>query len=81
MVDGEMFDPHTHFAHWREGQRAWSEGKHERAERALRRTQELPASSMKNPTIANHLNAEGLRSLSGGPWTAESLRKFLAANG
>lgn len=80
MVDGEMFDPHAHFAQWRAGQRAWSEGKHERAEQALRRAQELRANGMKNPAIAHYLNEEGLRSLSGRPWTAESLRKFLASS-
>lgn len=78
VIDGELFDPHAHFSEWREAQWAWSSSKHERADKARARAQALQAAGMKYPTMARVLNEEGLRSLSGKPWTADNLRKLLA---
>jgi hypothetical protein len=78
MMDGEMFDPHAHFGEWRERQWEWSAGKQHRRDKALNRTRALKLSGMKYPAIAKTLNEEGVRSLSGKPWTGESLRKFMS---
>lgn len=79
MLDGAIFDPHAHFSAWREAQWDWSSSKHERAEKALARARELQGAGAKYPAMARTLNDEGLRSLSGKPWTSDSLRKFVAA--
>lgn len=76
-IDGAIFDPHEHFSDWRTRQREWSDGKPERAARARAAIAELVGQKMKNPQIAQHLNDTGVRSLSGKPWTADGVRKFL----
>ena len=78
MMDGEMFDPHAHFGEWRERQWEWSAGKQDRRDKALARARSLKLSGMKHPAIAKTLNEEGVRSLSGRPWTPESLRKLMS---
>lgn len=80
-VNGETFDPPAHFATWRAKQARWIADKPARAAAARARALELRAQGVKNPEIARRLNAERLRSLTGRDWTAESLRKFLAASG
>lgn len=80
-VDGQMFDPYAHFQEWRERQRAFSQDKPARAAAAAARALELRAQGARNPEIARRLNAEGLRSPTGKDWSADSLRKFLAASG
>lgn len=78
VLNGQEFDPFTHFSEWRQQQADWSDGKHTRAEKARQRATELLAAGLKKPAIARRLNEEGVRSLSGKPWTADGLRKFLA---
>ncbi|MBI1254320.1 MAG: hypothetical protein GC196_08265 [Hyphomonas sp.] len=78
MMDGGMFDPHAHFGEWRERQWEWSAGKQDRRDKALARARSLKLSGMKYPAIAKTLNEEGVRSLSGRPWTPESLRKLMS---
>lgn len=78
MMDGEMFDPHAHFGEWREKQWEWTAGKQDRRDRAHARARTLQLSGLKYPAIAKTLNEEGVRSLSGKPWTGESLRKFMS---
>lgn len=74
------FDPHRHFAEWRERQRAWMAGKDERVARAAERIVELRASSTSFPEIARILDAEGLRSATGKPWTAANAIAVLKAH-
>jgi hypothetical protein len=77
VIGGQAFDPHEHFAEWRSRQREWSENKNERRAEALARAFALQQEGLSHPTIATRLNQEGVRSLSGKPWTGEGLRKFL----
>lgn len=81
FLDGREFHPHRHFADWRERQTAWTEGKSARVAAARARALELKAAGMRNPDIAHKLNDEDLRSATGKRWTADSLRKTLAADG
>lgn len=67
----------THFADWREKQAEWTAGKDQRVSAARARASELTAQGLKLPAIAKLLDAEGLRSATGNPWTADSLRKAL----
>ncbi|MFM2273725.1 MAG: hypothetical protein RL702_2790 [Pseudomonadota bacterium] len=80
LVEGKPFDPFAHFSDWRERQTDWTEGKEERANKARDRASELLLAGLKKPAVAQLLNDEGLRSLTGKPWTADSLRKFLATH-
>lgn len=80
MIDGTSFDPARHFSTWRRKQHAWSESKAERVAAAVRRAHALQAEDHRLAAIAKQLNTEGLRSATGKPWTAESLRKALKAN-
>lgn len=77
MMDGELFDPHEHFSEWRSRQREWIDSKDERSAKARARARELLAEGMKNPAIAEQLNVEGIRSVTGKLWSADALRKFL----
>jgi Recombinase len=79
MMDGKLFDPHEHFSNWRVLQREWIDGKEERASQALARALELKAEGVSNPSIAAQLNAEGIPSVTGKPWSSDGLRKFLKA--
>jgi len=78
-MDGDEFNPHVHFANWRMRQREWIDNKDVRKSAAIARAQELKASGLQNPAIAQQLNSEGVRSLSGKPWSADGVRKFLLA--
>lgn len=80
MIDGTSFDPARHFSTWRKRQNAWSDSKAERVAAAIGRAHELQSESHGLAAIAERLNAEGLRSATGKPWTADSLRKALKAN-
>jgi len=77
VIDGERFDPAAHFTDWRDRQSAWMAAKHERVAAARMRALALQAEGQKKPAIARLLNAEGLRSATGKPWTADSLRKIM----
>ncbi|GIX19872.1 MAG: hypothetical protein KatS3mg120_1548 [Erythrobacter sp.] len=77
VVAGELFDPHAHFARWRARQKEWSAGKPARRAQALARARALRAEGLSHAAIARQLESEGLPSLSGKPWTGESLRKLL----
>ena len=67
----------AHFGTWRVRQTEWTAGKAARVAAAKARTAELKAQGHKLPQIAQMLEAEILRSASGKPWTADSLRKAL----
>lgn len=81
-IEGEpSFDPAAHFARWRERQREWTDTKPARAAEARTRALALRGNGLKNPAIADQLNAERLLSPTGKPWTADGVRKFLAPSG
>lgn len=66
-----------HFASWRESHTQWMNGKEGRGQAALRRAEELQTEKLSFPKIAEQLNHEGLKSLSGKDWSGDNLRKFL----
>ena len=66
-----------HFSNWRKQQENWTRGKAERIALARARTLDLLDEGRKLPEIAQSLEAEGLRSATGKPWNADSLRKML----
>lgn len=70
---------HDHFSSWRYRHQEWSEGKPARARQAQKRAAELRAAGSSYPAVAEQLNAEGIPSLTGRPWTGENLRKLLKA--
>lgn len=76
-MSGQAFDPHEHFAEWRSRQRDWSAEKIDRRTKALARAVDLQQEELSHTAIATRLNEEGVRSLSGKPWTGEGVRKFL----
>lgn len=76
-INGKPFDPHAHFGEWRKQQQAWTAGKPARAALALARARELRDQRLSYRRIAETLNAEDLPNMSGKPWSADNLRKFL----
>lgn len=79
LMDGQTFNPHNHFWEWRQQQQGWTEGKAARGEACRAEATRLRAEGASLAAIADTLNASGLPSLTGKPWTADNLRKFLAA--
>lgn len=79
-MDGVSFDPHDHFSDWRARQREWIDAKPERAAKALAMISALVAMGMKNAEIAQSLNEANVRSLSGKPWSADGVRKFMTSS-
>lgn len=80
-IDGKVFDPQRHFGDWRARREAWTEGKPAREAAALARLLELRTTGLSLPMAAARMNAEGLPSLTGKPWTPDNLRKLLARAG
>ncbi len=79
MIDGKPFDPAPHFEDWRRRQAEWSADKPVRLAAAVSRATELRFSGASLAKTAATLNAEGLPSPTGRPWTADNLRKVLAS--
>ena len=80
LMDGQHFDPIAHFRKWRAADDVWSAGKQERIQRALARADELRNNQQVSVAkTAQILNEERLLSLTGKPWTEDSLRKQLKA--
>ena len=77
LIDGQFFDPHAHFRKWREQQTKWTDGKHERFEKALSLATVLREQGFSYPKIADSLNSKKIASPSGKPWTADNVRKLL----
>jgi hypothetical protein len=73
--DAEKFE--RHFETWRESHNEWMQGKELRGHAAVKRAKQLQAQKLSLPKIAEQLNQEGLKSLSGKNWTGDNLRKFL----
>lgn len=79
-IDGRPFDPALHFEDWRKRQADWSAGKSTRLATALARAAELRAAGASLAKTAAALNTESLPSPTGKPWTADNLRKAMAAD-
>lgn len=79
IIDGKPFDPAPHFEDWRKRQTEWSAGKPARLAAAVSRATELRSVGASLAKTAATLNAEGLPSPTGRPWTADNLRKVLAS--
>lgn len=79
QIDGGVFDPHHHFADWRERQHEWTASKPERVARALAAAGRLRDAGGTHKAIAQELNDEGIPSATGKPWTADSIGKLLGA--
>jgi len=78
LIDGKMFDPHVHFADWRDKQQSWSSRKSERTAIALDLARKMRSQGQSYPTIAEALLANNLYSATGKAWTADTVRKLLA---
>jgi hypothetical protein len=78
VIDGKPFDPAPHFEDWRRRQAEWSAGKSTRLADALARATLLRSAGASLAKIASTMNAEGLPSPTGKPWTADNLRKAMA---
>ncbi|MBS0122627.1 recombinase family protein [Thetidibacter halocola] len=76
VIDSQVFDPHAHFSDWRARQREWSEGKADRLATARAAIERLSVDGLTNRDIAEALNARDIRSATGKPWTAETVRKL-----
>ncbi|MCT2539976.1 recombinase family protein [Sedimentimonas flavescens] len=77
-MEGKSFDPHQHFSDWRQRQQEWSDGKAGRAEASRAEATRLRGAGLSFVAISKHLNANGLPSLTGKPWTPDNLRKLLS---
>jgi hypothetical protein len=70
----------AHFGQWRRRQAKWTSGKNARVAKALARAGQLLDEGATLGKAALALEAEGLRSATGRPWTAASLRQAIKAN-
>jgi hypothetical protein len=82
LIDGVLFDPARHFREWRERDRTMKGRLDVNAAAALR----VALDAVKEgpgrwQTIAARLNADGVRTVRGGWWTAEGVRKAAARSG
>ncbi|PCH75203.1 MAG: hypothetical protein COC12_01625 [Rhodobacteraceae bacterium] len=79
LMEGQTFDPTSHFSQWRERQSNWIQKKPERHRIAKRRIADMVAQGTSFKEIAQHLNAANIQSLTGKPWSAEMARKIQRA--
>lgn len=77
LIDGEMFDPVEHFRGWRVLQDARAQSKPERKAALAAAISQYEKENSSNATIAKALNASGMTTTNGKPWTADNLGKFL----
>jgi hypothetical protein len=78
MIDGERFDPAMHFRAWRGVDLAFRERRAATAAEALASIADaVPAGYGRNVRIAERLNAEGVRTHNGIPWTSDNVRAAL----
>lgn len=76
-MEGKEFDAQVHFAEWRHQQQEWMAGKAARADASYAHATNLRDEGLSYAAIAQRMNAEGLPNLTGKPWTADNLRKFM----
>lgn len=76
-IEGLDFDPHRHFDQWRKRWEDWRSEKGERSRLLAQEINALKAEGKKNAQIAATLNARRLFTVTGKPWTADSVRKLM----
>tara|TARA_R110002110_G_scaffold5209_1_gene26997 strand:+ start:1782 stop:2408 length:627 start_codon:yes stop_codon:yes gene_type:complete len=77
-IDGEVFDPVSHFRQWQKASRNWASGKADRVDFVAGQINELFSSGLSHRQIAEALNDDGvLTPASDRPWTKDNVRKFL----
>lgn len=76
-IDGQAFDPARHFARWRKADGAAMTRLRLHAHEGLRAAlAEMPAGDGRWLAIAKLLNERGVRTVQGGNWSAENVRKL-----
>lgn len=76
-IDGQLFDPFEHFEKWRQRDESAMGGFRLAAHAGLRKALEAEtATSGRWMRIAERLNGEGVKTLRGGRWTPEGVRKI-----
>lgn len=76
-LDGKEFDPAAHFQDWRNRQAEWTEGKAERLTSALKKVSVLRKKGLSYAEVARTLNADGILSATGKPWSGDMVRKLV----
>jgi hypothetical protein len=77
IIDGVEFNPARHFAHWRKQDRSTKTRLEYEALHGLRAALvTMPPGDGRWQAIAARLNAGGVRTIRGGVWTAENVRKL-----
>lgn len=77
-IEGEVFDPVSHFRQWQKASADWVSGKAERVDIVARQIGKLSSSGLSHRQIAEALNDAGiLTPASGRPWTKDNVGKFL----
>jgi len=76
-IEGEEFDPVTHFRAWSERTKAHAGSKDDHRNQVLALIEQLKAESATLAGLADTLNEWGMRTHGGKPWKADNLRKFL----
>ena len=79
LIEGQMFDPVTHFRAWGEMAEAHTALKPKAKAEIAARIRTMKDTGASFAEIAKALNAEGVTTPGGKPWRADNLRKLLAA--
>jgi len=77
MMNGKEFDPVEHFRTWRDVEHTHANSKPERKAAIAKAISNLQLDNQSRLAMAKALNADGVRTPSGRPWTEDNLRKFL----
>ena len=77
LIDGVEFDPIRHFAKWRETDRNTKTRMQYEGRLGMREAlSAVPTGEGRWQAIADRLNADGIKTIRGGNWTAENVRKM-----
>ena len=77
MIDGQDFDPARHFSTWRKQDESAKARLRLAAEEGIRNALvEIPVGQGRWITVSNLLNARQVRTIRGGAWTPENVRKL-----
>lgn len=75
-LDGQLFDPAKHFRHWERRQQSEAQAMRAQARQEVQAAVDsLAAKPGRYIAAADDLNARGITTTTGRPWTAESVRK------
>lgn len=78
LIDGQFFDPTSHFRAWTEMAETHTALKPQAKAQIAARVAAMKEGGTSLTAIADALNAEGVTTPSGKPWRADNLRKLLA---